>query len=83
MFKCDRCGWCCRNLDKSDLYKDLDRGDGTCIYLKGNLCSIYETRPLKCRVDEFYDKFFYKYMTREKYYELNKEQCEKLKKGRK
>ncbi len=28
MFKCDCCGECCRNLDKSDLYKELNRGDG-------------------------------------------------------
>ena len=42
MFKCDCCGCCCRNLQLSDLYSELDRGDGTCKYLVGNLCSIYE-----------------------------------------
>ena len=49
MFYCDRCGACCRNLRKSKLYAELDRGDGTCRYLAGNLCSIYENRPLLCR----------------------------------
>lgn len=44
MFYCDRCGACCRNLRKSKLYAELDRGDGTCRYLAGNLCSIYENR---------------------------------------
>ena len=58
MFECDRCGACCRHLDISKLYAELDRGDGTCKYLSGNLCSIYEKRPLLCRVDESYQKFF-------------------------
>lgn len=51
MFKCDCCGACCRHLNLSALYAELDRGDGTCKYLSGNLCSIYEKRPLLCRVD--------------------------------
>lgn len=71
MFKCDKCGECCRNLNKSEIYKELDRGDGICKYLKGNLCSIYELRPLLCRVDESYEKFFKNMMTKEKYYKLN------------
>lgn len=57
MFKCSACGECCRNLDKSPLYKDLDRGDGTCKYLVGNKCSIYDKRPLFCRVDKCYELF--------------------------
>lgn len=79
MFKCDQCGECCRNLDKSVLYKNLDRGDGTCRYLQGNLCSIYESRPLMCRVDESYDTFFKYTMKLEEYYELNYEGCRILK----
>ena len=54
MFKCDKCGECCRHLNESDLYIELDRGDGVCKYLDGNLCSIYENRPLHCRIDESY-----------------------------
>lgn len=80
MFICDCCGCCCRNLDKSELYLELDRGDGICKYLDGNLCSIYENRPLLCRVDECYDLFFHEYMTREEYYQLNITECQKLKK---
>lgn len=78
MFPCDCCG-CCRNLKKSELYAELDRGDGICRYLSGNLCSIYEDRPLFCRVDECYDLFFSDDMTREKFYEINKAECRKLK----
>ena len=52
MFHCDKCGICCRSLRRSPLYSGLDRGDGVCRYLDGNLCSIYATRPLLCRMDE-------------------------------
>lgn len=79
MFKCDYCGCCCRNLGKSELYAELDRGDGICKYLRGNLCSIYENRPLLCRVDECYDLYFCKIMERDDYYRLNKIECKKLK----
>ena len=79
MFNCDCCGCCCRNLDKSELYADLDRGDGTCKYLAGNLCSIYDRRPLFCRIDECYEQFFKKEMSLEEYYQLNEIECKKLK----
>lgn len=46
MFECDKCGICCAHIGDADVYKDLDRGDGVCKFLKGNLCSIYEQRPL-------------------------------------
>lgn len=79
MFQCDCCGCCCRNLDKSELYKDLDRGDGVCKYLNENLCTIYENRPLFCRVDECYERFFKQDMSLVEYYDVNLKMCEKLK----
>lgn len=78
-FECDKCGECCRNLNMSDIYADLDSGDGTCKYLNGNLCSIYSERPLKCRVEDSYYAFFAKEMTKEEYYRKNYEMCAKLK----
>ena len=80
MFYCDRCGACCRHLDLSPLYRELDRGDGICKYLSGNLCSIYENRPLLCRVDASYNAFFKDAMSRETYYKLNYVSCNELKK---
>lgn len=80
MFKCDKCGKCCRNLNKSSIYAELDSGNGTCKYLDGNLCSIYEKRPLLCRIDEAYEVFFRDVMTLEEYYEKNYKSCEELKK---
>ena len=78
MFICEKCGCCCRNLEKSELYANLDRGDGTCKFLTGNLCSIYENRPLLCRIDDCYEVYFKTFMTREEYYDLNKTACKKL-----
>lgn len=77
-FCCDACGECCRHVDASPLYKELDRGDGVCKYLQGNMCSIYDKRPLLCRVDEAFEAFFEGKMSREEYYKLNYEACQKL-----
>lgn len=83
MFPCGKCGVCCRSLELSPLYARLDRGDGVCRYLAGNLCSIYDTRPLLCRVDECYEKYFKETMQVEEYYRLNQEACQKLRKQKK
>lgn len=80
MFKCDCCGACCRNIDKSELYAELDRGDGVCKYLDGNLCSIYAERPLLCRVDESYELYFSERYSLEQYYALNYKICRELQK---
>lgn len=80
MFFCEKCGECCKHLDRSDLYKDLDRGDGVCKYLKQNICSIYNKRPIICRVDESYYSFFKEQISLEDYYKLNYDACNKLKK---
>ena len=82
MFKCIMCGECCRNLNKSKLYDDLDRGDGVCKYLVDNLCSIYDNRPLLCRVDESYYAFFKGDYSLEEYYNLNYLACKKIQKKR-
>ena len=79
MFKCDKCGLCCSHVGENDLYKDLDRGDGVCKFLNDNLCSIYKTRPLRCRVDESYEKIFSTLMSREDFYNLNYKACKALK----
>ena len=77
-FPCSQCGACCRHLDLSPLYAALDRGDGICRYLTGNLCSIYENRPLLCRIDEGYTAFFAGKMEKEAYYKRNLEMCAQL-----
>ena len=66
----------------SEIYSDLDRGDGICRFLRGNLCSIYDNRPLKCRIDECYEEFFKDSMTIEEFYDENYKMCEALRKRR-
>ena len=60
MFKCDKCGECCRHLDESELYQEIDRGDGVCKFLTDNLCSIYDKRPWVCQEKcvSFFVSFF-------------------------
>ena len=82
MFYCDKCGECCRYLNRSEIYKDLDSGDGVCRYLEENLCSIYKDRPLICRVDESYELYFSSIYTKDEYYKLNIEACENIKKDK-
>lgn len=79
MFDCIKCGKCCRSLKNNIIYSDLDRGDGVCKYLKDNLCSIYDNRPLLCRVDDCYNLFFKDKYTKEEFYKLNKIICNTLK----
>jgi len=78
MFNCSKCGECCKHLDMSELYKELDRGDGVCKYLEENICSIYNERPLLCRVDESYNAFFKNQYSKEEYYKKNYEMCNLL-----
>lgn len=82
MFKCEKCGLCCMNLNLNPLYKELDRGDGVCKYFdeKTRLCQIYSSRPVICNVDAMYDLCFSNLMSRTEYYRLNKKSCEKLRK---
>lgn len=82
MFKCDKCGECCRNLQMSEVYKKLHNGDGVCVYLNGNLCSIYEDRPLICRVDEYYNIFLKDKISYEEYIDMNYYFCNQLKNKR-
>lgn len=82
MFHCSACGMCCRKIGGKSLYQSLDRGDGICMYLSGNWCSIYEKRPLLCRVDDAYDVIFKGKISLEMYYAMNYEVCKRLQEGK-
>ena len=79
MFKCDQCGKCCEKVHTSEVYRYLADETGKCKYLKNNLCSIYETRPLICRVDEMYEAYYKEVITMKEYYALNYKACDVLK----
>ena len=77
-FPCDKCGLCCRRVNRSEL---ADK-DGVCKYLDetSSLCSIYERRPIFCRVDEYYERFYKDAMSLEEFYRLNLSYCREIKK---
>ena len=81
MFKCDKCGLCCKKIGKISILSYLNRGDGICKHYDENtkLCKIYNNRPLFCNVDLGYEKYFHNFFTKEKYYKLNYELCKKMK----
>ena len=81
MFYCDKCGYCCRSLSGVSVFQKLDRGDGVCKHFDEatNLCTIYEQRPLLCRVDESYTAYFQSLFSEEEYEKLNYAACQALK----
>ncbi len=80
-FKCDMCGLCCQNLKEAPIRAKLDRGDGICRHFdtKSHMCKIYNTRPVICNVDKFYNLFLKNKMSKICYYELNYAACRQLK----
>lgn len=51
---------------------------GACEKLVDNRCSVYTTRPDICNVHTIWSKHIRGRMTAHKFYELNKQACEKL-----
>lgn len=82
MFPCYACGQCCKNVDKSDETKFLDRGDGTCRNFndESKLCNIYEDRPLICRVEDYYKANLADIYKWEDFVRINLEICQILSK---
>ncbi len=73
-FPCSKCGACCK-LAPARVPGWPARPDGACAYLTpDNLCSIYETRPLVCRVDEARPPG----VTVERWHALNLEACAQI-----
>ena len=78
-FLCTRCGLCCEHLELNPVYAELNRGDGVCKHFDAEkrACSIYETRPALCRVDESYPLFAQK-MSLQEYHAANWQVCQAL-----
>jgi Fe-S-cluster containining protein len=77
-FPCVRCGLCCQQLNFIPFLSDYNRGDGICCHLKNNLCSIYNKRPIICNVENAYNKYFKRIMTKNDFIKINLEVCLKL-----
>ena len=75
-FPCTKCGCCCKrvgNLNKFIFPYDII--DGKCEKLINNTCSIYEDRPLICRIDEL---VYASGMGRDLWYMINADSCNKM-----
>lgn len=82
MFNCDGCGYCCENLLRNDAMRDMHSGDGVCHFFNkvSRKCNIYESRPLICRVDDYYRLRMVGRMSMAEYYQINIDCCDMLKK---
>lgn len=80
-FQCTKCGNCCQNIRYNQIYTAYDNGYGVCIHYNQRLrlCNIYETRPMICRVDEFYELYYKDKIQKELYYQVNYNACHELK----
>lgn len=52
--------------------------DGSCSQLNGDICKVYQTRPLICNTDKMWEKYWSKVMDRETWYKQTKLSCDKL-----
>ena len=79
-YPCKKCGQCCKSLHRSDVYRNLHQGDGRCLHLdeKAGLCSIYENRPVLCRIGQVYHDYFRHKFSMDEYYRLNMAACEEI-----
>lgn len=78
-FPCTKCGLCCQNISNVKPLSHFDLGNGTCKYFDKDIgCLIYELRPIHCKIDEGYRKFFSDQIPIDIYYQKNAEVCNKL-----
>ena len=78
-FPCTRCGLCCQHIQHVPQLNEFHSGDGVCRhYINGEGCSIYEQRPMVCRIDEGYQQFFSEQFTLTEFYQKNAEVCNQL-----
>lgn len=78
-FPCISCGLCCKNITGIIELIGFDAGNGVCKFLDSetNLCKIYESCPLICRVDEVHKKI-YSHIPLKEFYTKNAEVCNAL-----
>ncbi|MCK8828088.1 YkgJ family cysteine cluster protein [Natroniella acetigena] len=78
-FSCKKCGSCCRTISDIEELEEYDLGDGSCKYLKNNICLIYNERPEVCRVDKIYLKYFKENMKLKDYHKKISQLCSRIK----
>ena len=76
-FPCTSCGACCSSINDLD-FLQVYNNQGTCIKLVNNQCSIYENRPLLCRIDDSYEALFSQVLSKKAFYIQNALACNAL-----
>lgn len=74
-FPCSSCGACCKSVKG---LMPTKKGTTECIHLIDNQCSIYEDRPLLCRIDEGFEKLSKHFANKKEYYKENAKKCNEL-----
>lgn len=79
-FPCTACGLCCKRVGFSPQTAWLNRGDGICRHYDEvtKRCTIYEDRPLVCRVKDYYRLHLAEQITWNEFVEKNLEICKKF-----
>lgn len=83
-FKCSCCGACCKLVGCSiipEIKAMAKENTDECRHLlPNNKCAIYDSRPIFCRVDDYYDQYIKDKsgITREQWYEDNHKHCKLL-----
>lgn len=76
-FPCTSCGACCSSIEWIEFLSEYNI-NGQCSKLVENKCTMYESRPLLCRIDESYEQIFSTLMTKEEFYMQNALACNAL-----
>ncbi|MGI2024410.1 YkgJ family cysteine cluster protein [Shewanella glacialipiscicola] len=79
-FPCNACGLCCRRVNESVETDFLDRSDGVCRHFdeQTHLCTIYDERPLVCRVEDYYQANLSSSVSWTVFVDLNVDICNEL-----
>jgi Fe-S-cluster containining protein len=76
-YPCKSCGACCRHISSLPA---LDRGDGICHHYDEatRLCTVYDDRPLVCRIDRYYEVRLREQMPAMTFYAIQAHTCAAL-----
>ncbi|WP_350636462.1 YkgJ family cysteine cluster protein, partial [Pseudoalteromonas sp. GW168-MNA-CIBAN-0100] len=74
-----------RRVNESVETTFLDRSDGVCRYFdeQTHLCTIYNKRPLVCRVEDYYETRLSSVISWDAFVDLNVEICNELQRSEK
>ncbi|MGL5251251.1 MAG: YkgJ family cysteine cluster protein [Enterovibrio sp.] len=78
-YPCTRCGLCCLKINRIPALANFHNGDGICVYFRQNIgCTIYDERPLVCRIDEGYQQLFKNQFSLADFYQKNADVCNSM-----